>query len=250
MKGMNKYMDQPFTVGFYGVDEQEDKKYLAYCREYFTSKKLEGKLMLLATKEEINKRWEKLNILMIKLSKEDVSGIHIKNYLQAKHIPLPIIFWAGHDGKIKYAFGKYVYEYLCYPIEKERLFFCMDSIIFEQKGYIMVNIGTTRKKYYLASNQINFILVEEVYTRIFTISNESFLVRKSLSYWEKILKPYFFCRIGKSVLINSNQVKGIDIKGNVIMTNQVKFSVGRRRKKELYDQFQQISTVNNILLEE
>lgn len=58
----------------------------------------------------------------------------------------------------------------------------------------------------LKINEILFISAENQYTSINLMGGKSFLIRKSISYWEKILPEKEFLRIHRSTIINMEYI--------------------------------------------
>lgn len=59
---------------------------------------------------------------------------------------------------------------------------------------------------FIKISEIKFITAEDQYTNLHTINSNPFLVRKSLSAWEKLLPETSFLRIHRATIINMNYI--------------------------------------------
>ncbi len=84
-------------------------------------------------------------------------------------------------------------------------------------------------------NEILYCQASENYSYIHTISNDTFLITKTLKNLEEHLPASCFLRIHKSVLLNINYVKSFSRKDGYVVTLETgqQFEVATRR----YDEF-------------
>lgn len=234
-----------FGIGVYDERDEEHVKLHALIKEYLRRSDLHGLKTISCTREEILAGTEEIYILFIVLYENHLQGISLKNQLQHENFNIPIIFVGNKKVDLISAFGKNVYAFLLFPLERNKLFLTLDETIYELKNYIMVNISGSKVRKMVPSNCIIYIVADDVYTRVYTKENES-LVRRSLREWESLLGEYGFFRIGKSVLVQLDYVKVFEQNGHVVMKDGREFVVGRRRKRKLNDRLRQKTTISNI----
>lgn len=88
-------------------------------------------------------------------------------------------------------------------------------------------------------NEILYCQASESYSYIHTISNETFIVTKTLKSLEELLPSTSFFRIHKSILLNINYIKSFSRKEGFIVTleNNLKLEVATRRHDEFINLF-------------
>ncbi len=91
-------------------------------------------------------------------------------------------------------------------------------------------------------NQIQYFKASQSYTNVITEKHNIILATKSIREFETLLGDYFFFKINKSVLINTQKIHSFDKKSNqIIMSNNDSFEIARRRKCDF------LSVIDNIL---
>jgi DNA-binding LytR/AlgR family response regulator len=78
----------------------------------------------------------------------------------------------------------------------------------EKTDHIFVNKGGKVK--ILKLDEISHILVEDVYTAVFSIQQEKFLIRKPLKNWCEFLPNIKFIRIHQSIIVNIDRIQKIE----------------------------------------
>jgi DNA-binding LytR/AlgR family response regulator len=71
-------------------------------------------------------------------------------------------------------------------------------------------ISVNGKPRLITISEIIFIVAENQYTSVNLLGNKSYLIRKSISYWEEILPEISFLRIHRSTLINTDYLQKIE----------------------------------------
>lgn len=80
-------------------------------------------------------------------------------------------------------------------------------------------------------NEIHYLKAAQSYTEIKTERHSVILATKPITEFETLLADYFFFKINKSVLINTQKIHSFDKKNNqIIMNNNESFELARRRK--------------------
>jgi Response regulator of the LytR/AlgR family len=78
----------------------------------------------------------------------------------------------------------------------------------EKADHIFVNKGGKVKV--LKIDEISHILVEDIYTAVFSVQQEKFLIRKPLKNWCEFLPNNKFIRIHQSIIVNINRIQKIE----------------------------------------
>jgi Response regulator of the LytR/AlgR family len=71
------------------------------------------------------------------------------------------------------------------------------------------------------------------YTRFFITGNRNYLISRTLGDYEQLLVPYNFIRTHKSHLVNRKFISFIDHEGYVVLKDNTRVEVSRRRKEEV-----------------
>jgi len=176
-----------------------------------------------------------------------------------KRIPslsFEIIFTTAHDQYAIQAIRFSALDYLLKPIDADELRAAFDKFmsrynlkIGNQPLYqnLMHNISVADKKdFKLAVPTIDgtfFYFPEEIirlegesnYTRLFFSGKKPMLVSKTLKDYEELLAEHGFIRVHKSHLINKKHVVNYTNDGHLVLADQSKVEVSRRRKEEVME---------------
>ena len=168
-------------------------------------------------------------------------------------IDFQVIFTTAHDKYAIEAFRLSAIDYLLKPINREEL---VNSV---HRSSRFLTQGLSENIQHLQHNMasqshlhrvgiptregIDFILIEDIiyceadsnYAHIYLKDRSHLLMSRPLKELELQLKPYNFCRIHQSHLINLNHLIKY-VRGNagyVVMLNDVHLNVSRSKKQEL-----------------
>ena len=78
----------------------------------------------------------------------------------------------------------------------------------EKSGHIFVQKGDQAKL--IKIEEISHIKVEGIYTEIYSINKEKFLIRKPLKNWIDFLPQNKFIRVHQSVIVNLDRIRKIE----------------------------------------
>jgi len=95
--------------------------------------------------------------------------------------------------------------------------------------YIILGAGKDKEQVPL--NQIIRLEAESNYTYIYLHNQRKLLAAKVLGAYELMLSPFGFVRVSRSQLVNKRYVQDVDSSGEVVMMDQSKVGISRRRKK-------------------
>lgn len=176
-----------------------------------------------------------------------------------KRIPrlsFEIIFTTAHDQYAIQAIRFSALDYLLKPIDADELRMAFDKFMsrnnlrsVNQPLYqnLMHNISVADKKdfklavptidgtFFYFPDEIIRLEGESNYTRLFFNGKKPMLVSKTLKDYEELLAGHGFIRVHKSHLINKKHVVNYTNDGHLVLTDQSKVEVSRRRKEEVME---------------
>lgn len=88
------------------------------------------------------------------------------------------------------------------PVEKNK------NGKYSDNDKIFVNVNG--KPQLIIINEVLFIIAENQYTSINLLNGKTYLIRKSITYWEQLLPENSFLRIHRSTIINTNYLQKIE----------------------------------------
>lgn len=172
-------------------------------------------------------------------------------------INFDIVFITSYDKYAINAFKFSAVDYLLKPVEIDDLIQAIEKIrhkrmlsdkeTFDKYTYFLNNISSDAllknialqkgdKVYYLKLSDIAYLEAESNYTRIVTISNETFIQSKTLKYYEDLFQDStLFFRISRSHIVNISHIKSYSKSEPCILTldNGTELEISRRKKTEL-----------------
>lgn len=205
------------------------------------------------TIEMINKFKPDLIFLDVQMPK--ANGFDVIESVPSDDLP-HVIFVTAYDEYAIEAFKVEAVDYLLKPFDEERFKVAFERGInrinssqdlreligelnFKRNRFLDRIIVEKNKKYkFIQTNEIIYIEAQDKYIRINTTS-ESFLLRHTLSGFEKRLNPTQFKRTHRSFIVNLSQIKEIQPWANgdfvIILKNNIKVKLARRFKKAIFD---------------
>lgn len=167
-------------------------------------------------------------------------------------VKFKVIFTTAHNQYAVQAFRLSAIDYLLKPINQKDLSEAVSRISLEDTN---MNEGIQHLTYNLENPEIrhrvaipsrdglDFILIENIiyceadsnYTHIYLMNDKHIIMSKPLKDLDLQLRPYNFCRIHHSYLINLNHLIKY-IRGNagyVVLVNNKSLNVSRAKKQEL-----------------
>jgi len=172
------------------------------------------------------------------------------------HFPFEIIFTTAHDQYAIQAIRFSALDYLLKPIDADELRASFDKFISRNNLKIgnqplyqnlMHNISVADKKdfklavptsdgtFFYFPDEIIRLEGESNYTRFFFSGKKPMLVSKTLKEYEELLAGHGFIRVHKSHLINKKHVVNYTNDGQLVLADQSKVEVSRRRKEEVME---------------
>jgi two-component system, LytTR family, response regulator len=196
----------------------------------------------------------KPDILFLDIQMPVLNGFEILQ--KSQPIQSDIIFTTAHDQYAIQAIRFSALDYLLKPIDSEELRNAFDKFLARrvvsmgnQALYqnLIHNISVTDKKEFRLAVPTNdgtfFYYPEEIvrlegesnYTRLYFKDKKPLLVSKTLKEYEDILTEHGFIRIHKSHLVNKKHVVNYNAEGQLVMVDQSKVEISRRRKDDVME---------------
>ena len=179
-----------------------------------------------------------------------------------KKIDFGIIFTTAFDQYAIEAIRFSALDYLLKPLDAEELAAAVARFI-ERKNAeentraelyqnLLHNIRTTQAEFKLAisssdgmyffhPNQIIRLEAESNYTRFFFTDKKPLIVAKTLGEYEEMLVPYGFLRTHRTHLVNRSFVQSFLPEGVLLMKDNSRVEISRRRKEEVLGSLKKIS---------
>ena len=187
----------------------------------------------------------------------DIQMPHLNGFELLEKMPnknFKIIFTTAYNEYAIQAIRFSAFDYLLKPIDIEELKGSVHRFLegnndykeqFELLKNIMHNIqAPTADEFRLAlptKEGVHFLVPQEIirceslgnYTKFFAANNRNYLISKTLGEYDTLLSPYNFIRTHKSHLVNRKFISFIDHDGFVVLKDNTKVEVSRRRKEEV-----------------
>jgi len=187
----------------------------------------------------------------------DIQMPHLNGFELLEKMPnknFKIIFTTAYNEYAIQAIRFSAFDYLLKPIDIEELKGSVHRFLegnddykeqFELLKNIMHNIqAPSSEEFRLAlptKEGVHFLQPHEIihceslgnYTKFFAINNRNYLISKTLGEYDSLLSPYNFIRTHKSHLVNKKFISFIDHDGFVILKDNSRVEVSRRRKEEV-----------------
>mgnify|MGYP002511913544 CR=1 FL=1 len=211
------------------------------CREqiknllerYFKEKGLQYDLWEYESGMDFLDRGEEINLLFLDIEMEGISGIDLKDYLQAEE-EIRIIFVTGHGEGMPEAFGKNVYGFLEKPLNVQKLEKYLGRVLEGIEEDQVLVLKGVQGEMALRQKDIFYFVSEKKYSRMVGRQGESFCVM-SLQQLEEMLGQNSFFRCHKSYLVNLGNIS--DANQSIRLKNGESIPVSRRKAKELKDAY-------------
>jgi two-component system LytT family response regulator len=187
----------------------------------------------------------------------DIQMPHMNGFELLEKMPnknFKIIFTTAYNEYAIQAIRFSAFDYLLKPIDMEELQtsvyrFLEGNNDYKQQYELLKNImhniqAPTANEFRLAlptKEGVHFLSPQEIirceslgnYTKFFVVNNRIYLISKTLGEYDGLLSPYNFIRTHKSHLVNRTFISFIDHDGFVILKDNTKVEVSRRRKEEV-----------------
>lgn len=194
------------------------------------------------------------DLVFMDIQMPGLSGFDILK--QLSQIKFGIIFTTAYDQYAIQAIRFSALDYLMKPIDAEELKNAVQRFITrkteaektrnELYENLLHNIKTSQAEFKLAisssdgmfffhPNQIIRLEAESNYTRFYFTDKRPLVVAKTLGEYEELLAPHGFLRTHRTHLVNRNYVQSFLPEGTLLMKDNSKVEISRRRKEEVLE---------------
>lgn len=187
----------------------------------------------------------------------DIQMPHMNGFELLEKMPnknFKIIFTTAYNEYAIQAIRFSAFDYLLKPVDIEELQASVQRFLESHQDYrqqfellknIMHNIqAPSAEEFRLAlptKEGVHFLVPQEIircessgnYTKFFATNNRQYLISRTLGEYDVLLAPYHFIRTHKSHLVNRKFISFIDHDGFVVLKDNSKVEVSRRRKDEV-----------------
>jgi two-component system, LytTR family, response regulator len=172
------------------------------------------------------------------------------------NIRFDIIFTTAHDQYAIQAIRFSALDYLLKPIDADELRAAFEKFMRRRmatvgnqslyqnllyninagdKNEFKLAVPTSEGTFFYFPHEILRLEGESNYTRFFFTGKKPLLVSKTLKEYEEILSEHGFIRVHKSHLINKAHVQTYTPDGHLILADQSRIEISRRRKEEVME---------------
>ncbi len=215
-------------------DEKPCREQMANLLEqYFRKKGLQYELLEYESGMDFLDRGEGINLLFLDIEMEGLSGIELKDDLQAEE-EIRIIFVTGHVEGMPEAFGKNVYGFLEKPLDAQKLEKYLGRVLEDMEEDRILVLKGLQGEIALRQKDIFYFVSEKKYSRVIGRKGEAFC-DMGLQQLEEMLGQKSFFRCHKSYLVNLGNIS--DASQSIRLKNGESIPVSRRKVKELKDAY-------------
>ncbi len=179
-------------------------------------------------------RAEGIDILLLDIKMDGISGIQLKDMLQREGEDVKILFFTNYMEEMPEAFGKNVYGFLRKPIRKTRLRKYMDRMLEDLVESRSIVIRSLNQDIAIQVKDIYYFMSDKKYSRMVSTEGIRFC-DMGLNQLEGMLKNKPFFRCHKSYLVNFANIHKIE--DGIYMKNGERIPISRRKARELKDSY-------------
>ncbi len=190
-------------------------------QDYIAERQIEGECLIYASAEEYVEAGKAVDILLLDIEMDGMSGIELKNLLAAKGSEERILFATSYQEYIRDAFGRNVYGFIDKPVDKEDVYSRFDRIVQEIEECVEIPLGRGRS---VLSDKIMYIKAVNKYVEIHTTDAVE-IGYYGLKEYEEMLPVLPFRRVHRSYVVNYEYVRQL---GSVILMKDGKEIRARR----------------------
>jgi len=192
------------------------------------------------------------DLIFLDIRMPHMSGFELLNRIPKKNFK--VIFTTAYDEYAIKAIRFSAFDYLLKPIDVEDLINAINRFLHlsdsaHNQQDLFNNFASNIKehdsqKFRLAlpsKKGVLFIFPSEIirceaegnYTRFYLSNGQQHLTSKTLGEYEELLSSHEFIRTHKSHLINKDVISFVDIDGFLVLKDDTKVEISRRRKREV-----------------
>lgn len=182
---------------------------------------------------EVLESEEQINILLLDIEMDEISGIDLKDMLQ-RNPDIRILFVSSHTEDMSLAFGKNVYGFLEKPVEEEYFRKYMGRMVEDSEEKECVLIKTVNGDVVVEIEEIMYCKADDKYSCVKTLEKEYFC-ETGLKQLEGELKEKYFYRCHRSYLVNLRSI--VITNTGIRLRNGESIPIARKKKKELQEKY-------------
>ena len=157
------------------------------------------------------------DLVFLDIEMPEVSGFEL--FKQVKKDSFEVVFVTAYSQFMEQSVNEYgCFGYLHKPIEGDKLNRVIERYfeLPDSKKYLKFVTGTQNKRVLINLEEVLYCKAENNYTTIY-LSNQSFLIAKTLKQLEEKLPTHLFTRIHRSYLVNMQKIAIYDKEKNVLI---------------------------------
>ncbi|MBK8683879.1 MAG: response regulator transcription factor [Bacteroidetes bacterium] len=183
-----------------------------------------------------------------------MNGFQLLESLPSKNFK--VVFTTAYNEYAIDAIRFSAFDYLLKPIDVEELQSAIQRFIESKEDFIQqyellknvlynfqmpssdafrLALPTSESVYYLLPAEIVRCEAVGNYTRFYTDDNRKILISRTLGEYDELLTPHHFIRTHRSHLVNRNFISHADRDGYIVLKDQTRIELSRRRKDIVLD---------------
>lgn len=178
------------------------------------------------------------DIIFLDINMGKVSGIDVSNIIREKDKDVSIVFITGTTKYALYGYNVNAMQYLLKPLNKERLFECLNEVYennlsLDKNNFILIE--SSSKVFKLDSLSIIYCAMFYPDVHIYT-TNTKLIIKMKFADLENLLSDKNFIKPHRSYLVNLRYIYMID-NNYIILDNDDKIPISRLKIKEINRKF-------------
>jgi two-component system LytT family response regulator len=194
------------------------------------------------------------DLIFLDIRMPHLTGFDILESVVNKHFK--VIFTTAFDEYAIRAIRFSAFDYLLKPVDMEELLNVFKrfmqtraeqnpspelfsnishNLTLQQESQFRLALPSREGVYFLYPKEIIRCEALSAYTRFYTVNNKQLLSSKNLGEYEELLAPFHFIRTHKSHLVNKSFISFFDHEGFVVLNDNTRIEVSRRRKEEVME---------------
>jgi two-component system LytT family response regulator len=185
------------------------------------------------------------DLVFLDVQMPECDGFDVLELLGAD-LPPAIVFVTAYDEYALRAFEAGALDYLLKPFDDARFQLAVNRAKDKLAHYTERKPQGTERLVIKCARQVLFLGVAEIdwieaadYYACLHVGNDTHLLRRTLSELERDLDVAMFCRIHRSIIVNLDRVRGLELKADgeyeVVLNSRARLRLSRRFRKNLLD---------------
>ncbi|MBV8146891.1 MAG: response regulator transcription factor [Gammaproteobacteria bacterium] len=185
------------------------------------------------------------DLVFLDVQMPECNGVEVLEMLGTE-LPPAIVFVTAHDEYALRAFDVGAVDYLLKPFDERRFRLALDrakdkitrqrqSQAARPERFVVRSLG---RIHFVPVADIDWIEAADYYAQLH-LASQTYLLRRSLAELEHELVSRGFCRIHRSIIVNLERVRGLQLRDDgeydVLLSSEVHLRVSRRFRKGLQE---------------